>query len=492
MSYRSRLLCILSIKALFMIYFIQQNIIELGPDEAQYWTWSQALDFGYYSKPPGIAWQIALGCYFFGQSELGIRISAICFSSLLSYLIFATAKQCRLKEREAYYAALAFCLSPIGIFGALLTTTDGGLLFFWTLSSLPLLKALSEDKTPNYMLIGFFIGCGALFKWAIYIYWIVIVCFMVFTRNRDGKYLIPGILISLIGLLPSLYWNMQHEFATFKHVLTTMTNTHDGSGSSYFIQGNFLSFFGAQWALVSPILFGLLLHQFYTSKEESPPLYFCKLSTLIILGCYLFLSLFKKMQGNWALFAYPLSFIYLASASLNKHEKLFKKGLVLSASLSTLTLSLPLLPLPYKLNPFRHNLGWDHVEKSLAQENFQSDHHFLLGDSYQMSSLLSFYNSDKKRAYFLNLNGIRKNQFSFWPQNITEKEGFYLFADNAPHYEKFNIENKKNDLETYFENVAFIKEIPLVTVNEKIVKKGFLFHCGQFKGIWPHQELDKF
>ena len=27
-------------------------------DEAQYWTWSQDLDFGYYSKPPLIAWII--------------------------------------------------------------------------------------------------------------------------------------------------------------------------------------------------------------------------------------------------------------------------------------------------------------------------------------------------------------------------------------------------------------------------------------------------
>ena len=32
--------------------------LELYPDEAQYWLWSRTLSFGYYSKPPIIAWAI--------------------------------------------------------------------------------------------------------------------------------------------------------------------------------------------------------------------------------------------------------------------------------------------------------------------------------------------------------------------------------------------------------------------------------------------------
>ena len=36
-----------------MLYF---NATDLFVDEAQYWLWGQNLDFGYYSKPPMIAW----------------------------------------------------------------------------------------------------------------------------------------------------------------------------------------------------------------------------------------------------------------------------------------------------------------------------------------------------------------------------------------------------------------------------------------------------
>ncbi|HWU81152.1 MAG TPA: 4-amino-4-deoxy-L-arabinose transferase, partial [Caulobacter sp.] len=34
--------------------------LELYPDEAQYWLWSRELAFGYFSKPPMIAWLIWL------------------------------------------------------------------------------------------------------------------------------------------------------------------------------------------------------------------------------------------------------------------------------------------------------------------------------------------------------------------------------------------------------------------------------------------------
>ena len=32
------------------------HALDLYPDEAQYWTWSRDLAFGYFSKPPVIAW----------------------------------------------------------------------------------------------------------------------------------------------------------------------------------------------------------------------------------------------------------------------------------------------------------------------------------------------------------------------------------------------------------------------------------------------------
>ena len=44
---------------------------DLFGDEAQYWLWSQKLDFGYYSKPPLLPWYISLYTYFLGNSFVG-------------------------------------------------------------------------------------------------------------------------------------------------------------------------------------------------------------------------------------------------------------------------------------------------------------------------------------------------------------------------------------------------------------------------------------
>ena len=48
----------------------------LYPDEAQYWFWAQHLELGYYSKPPLVAWLIALTTTMLGDGELGVRLSA--------------------------------------------------------------------------------------------------------------------------------------------------------------------------------------------------------------------------------------------------------------------------------------------------------------------------------------------------------------------------------------------------------------------------------
>ena len=54
---------------LIRIYALFVSPIELSVDEAQYWHWSHNLDFGYFTKPPFIAWIIALSTDIFGNDN---------------------------------------------------------------------------------------------------------------------------------------------------------------------------------------------------------------------------------------------------------------------------------------------------------------------------------------------------------------------------------------------------------------------------------------
>ena len=64
------------------IYALNISPLELSVDEAQYWHWSKKLDFGYFSKPPLIAWLISISTSIFGNEEWSVRI----FSTIIHFL----------------------------------------------------------------------------------------------------------------------------------------------------------------------------------------------------------------------------------------------------------------------------------------------------------------------------------------------------------------------------------------------------------------------
>ena len=61
---------ILSLSLLIKLIAIYLTDFDLFGDEAQYWIWSQSLDFGYYSKPPMLPWIIRIFTILFGLGAL--------------------------------------------------------------------------------------------------------------------------------------------------------------------------------------------------------------------------------------------------------------------------------------------------------------------------------------------------------------------------------------------------------------------------------------
>lgn len=478
-------------KAIFLGFYIAYGPVGLGPDEAQYWTWSQLLSIGYYSKPPGIAWLIRLGTEIFGNSELGVRSGSILLGFISTLAIYSLSISAGLKERVAFFAGLMMVVTPLGLLGSLLAITDNGLFLFWTLAMFPLVKAIKNEKTPNYWFLGLAIAGGSLFKWPIYYVWLIVAALIPFYRTWWNKQLFCGIVISLLGLIPSLVWNVDHDWATFRHVGSTIQG---GAIPVARAKGNPGAFLGEQFLLLSPLLFGMLLVALTTlwkkGQEITKPMKYCGWVFVTFLGAYTFLSFFQKVQGNWVDFIYPTGIVFLAwywaevkAANINW----LKSGIIIGLLFSLLILWLPSIDLPYRLNPFKSNLGWRTLSAELLNKGYNPTEHFLVGDKYQTSSILSFYSPSQKRAYFLNLNGGRKNQFSFWPslaEEQTGKSGFFVvFRDGSGNDgEKFI-----NKISPYFEKVVFLGEKPLITHKGKPVKVALFFQCINYKGELPPQ-----
>lgn len=506
--YLPLLLSILVIKAFVLVFLILNGTIGLSPDEAQYWTWSQQLDWGYYSKPPGIAWQIWLSTKLFGNTLLGVRSGSIFLGFLLPLIIYLIAKWGQLKTETAFWAALTFALTPLGIMGSFLAITDVGMIVFWALGCALIIRALSQKQTPNYSLLGVCILLGALYKWPIYLLWSFVIGLTPIFPHLKSKKIVVGILISLLGLLPSLFWNSTHDWVTIRHVTQSIEGSdlaNHGQENTY--HGNPLEFIGAQIALVSPLvflfLFAAIANFFGKRKEEkSPALLFIGLSWFSLLIIFIGLSLFKKVQGNWCDFIYPTAFAFYAwyLCETDSWNRIWLKiNLVVSVILISFGLAIPYiqshgilssLQLPYKLNPFRHNVGWNNLEKALQEAKYKPGEHFLFASGYQMTSILSFYGEEQKRAYFLNLHGIRNNQFSYWPSMADEqkgKTGFYVRSENAPHLKKHmaNTEQEIQSLLPYFDEVEFVGTYPLFDAYGEMVKGALIFRCVGYNGKIP-------
>lgn len=473
-----QLIFILLLKAVFLLGFIAAGLIELGPDEAQYWTWSKMLDLGYYSKPPAIAWQIAFGTNLFGDTEMGVRFGSLLLGFFIPIAIYFLSLAAGTKSSTAFWAALSFAVIPLGVLASILAITDTGFVLFWTLALIPLVKALRDEKEVSYPLIGALIGIGALFKWPIYYLWIfVLACWPRAPQLRSSKILL-GIAISLLGLLPSLYWNTHNNWATFRHVTATLEG---GSNVLTRAPGNFWAFLGEQFLLFSPILFILLAIAIKKVKDCPLPFLFLGAVSSISIALFLFLSYFQKMQGNWVDFAYSSAVVFLAWAALEKgvfNRRWYYAGVAFGAFLSIVALSIPFWA-PYNLNPFKQNQGWNELSNVLKKVGYNPEKEFLFSDRYQNSSLLSFYAPSQKRSYFLNLNGIRNNQFSFWPGLKDEQMGNtgYYIAVEKP--DKFgDVESYQKKLQPYFEKTEVKGIFPLVT-SDGDTKKALLVIKGE-------------
>src|ERR1700752_48902 len=104
---------------------------DLVLDEAQYWTWSRELAFGYFSKPPMIAWLIRATSTLCGDGEACVRSAAPVLYTVSAVIIYLTGRALY-SARVGFWSAIVFATLPGLSYSSLLITTDVPLVLFWT------------------------------------------------------------------------------------------------------------------------------------------------------------------------------------------------------------------------------------------------------------------------------------------------------------------------------------------------------------------------
>jgi 4-amino-4-deoxy-L-arabinose transferase-like glycosyltransferase len=197
--------------------------IDLSGDEAQYWDWSRALDWSYYSKGPLVAYIIRASTELTGSNQMwAVRLPALLFAVATSVLTYWLTRRLFKSDRLALGVVLLTHLVPMFVAGSLLMTIDPPYFFCWGLASAFLALATIEEKRWAWIGVGLALGVGTLAKYGMLIWPVGMVCFLLIDPWSRKWLKTPwpwvAVGIGLLFLTPPVVWNVKHHWVTIKHV----------------------------------------------------------------------------------------------------------------------------------------------------------------------------------------------------------------------------------------------------------------------------------
>jgi hypothetical protein len=411
------------------VIFTLRPEINLFTEEAQYWLWSQNLEWHYYSKPPLIAAFNKISTSIFGVTEIGVRINAILLGLGTSWIVFLFSDYLYNSKKIAFWASIFVMCMPFWILFSTFHLTDSELLFFWILSLYWLYRGLKEQKRSWWILAGLASGIGLMAKSIMIVIGPMVLVYLLYTRQwKKNQYsFFLFLLLGAIGFLPSFIWNWQNDFNTFRHLasLGGVSGSEDGFQFLKWLArlGEYLL---GQLAMIS-IFF---LPIFFCSVKSLKSALDSK-TTFILLPVFFswlgfgLLTIFTEVEANWPAFAYVTLPIFMSkwiSEQSFKWEKVRNVGIAFSLSLPLILVLPGVFPLKnleliksIERNSFKRLAGYldlgkriDFLEDSLAIEQ-----PIIFSETYHMASELAFYLEDHPQTYTINLGG-RKNQFDLW------------------------------------------------------------------------------
>ncbi len=305
---------VLAITGLRLLWLVFQPA-DLYPDEAQYWFWAQHPALGYYSKPPLIAWLIAMTTGLFGESELAIRLSAPLLHAGTAVFVYAVGSRLY-DSRVALWSALAYASLPGASISAFIISTDAPLLLCWAAALYAFIRAREDGGWAWWLALGVACGLGLLAKYAM-AYWIFSALGFVLAFRAERRHfgrLLTAIGIALLLYSPNFWWNWSHGFVSYVHV-----RDNAGMDEPLIHPEAFLGFFASQFAVFGPLFFaGLIWLAVSPHTLAEPPGHLLATFALPTLAMMLAVSFLSRANANWAAPAFVSGTVLVVAWALSR------------------------------------------------------------------------------------------------------------------------------------------------------------------------------
>jgi 4-amino-4-deoxy-L-arabinose transferase-like glycosyltransferase len=248
------IVCALTIVRLVGLRF---STVDLFFDESQYWSWSQDLALGYFSKPPLLAWLIAAAEHLCGRSEACIRAPAPLMSLVISLLAYAIGRTLY-DLRTGFWAAMLAAFGTGSVFAARIVSTDMPLVLFWALALLAYVHLLKETDRRWAVVLGLAMGAGLLGKYAMLYFLPGLVLAAAFEKRARALLASPelrlALILAVIVALPNILWNAANGFVAFRYAGGNVI----GEPIELSVMRP-LEFLATQFAVFGPAVFGVAI-----------------------------------------------------------------------------------------------------------------------------------------------------------------------------------------------------------------------------------------
>jgi len=378
------------------------NNADLFFDEAQYWVWAKEPAFGYFSKPPLLAAVIGIFTAVCGDSEFCVRLASPVFHTLTACALFATAARL-FDVRVGFVAGMMWLLLPAVSLSSTLISTDVPLLLCWSIALYAFVRFREDPSLVWGVILAIALGLGLNAKYAMAYFLLCTALYAVFTTEGRSVVRSPAIWLAFLAgfaaLIPNILWNVENSFTTVTH---TGENIGWGGGFPHF--DRLAEFFGSQFGVVGPIVFGTyliaLFRLFREGASGEQKLLICFSLPVLLLLCLQ--AVMSKAYANWAATAFPALVILVSQLFVQVMPPVWSKvsnsihvSVFAVIAIATAFAAPGQLPLPDERNPFNRMWGGSQMGEALGKEIANGGYTHVLSDNRKRSATLIYYLRDE-------------------------------------------------------------------------------------------------
>ncbi len=302
---------------------------DLWVDEAQYWLWGQHLDWGYFSKPPLIAfWLRAVTDLAGSDSAFWIRVSGAFLHALTAGLVALGAAHL-FDRRVGAAAAVIYASLPMVAIASWLFSTDTLLLPCFALAFYTFLRVREAQSTGWALVLGAALGLGFLSKYAL-IYFplcLALAALLLPSARIAWRDAALGLAVMALIAAPNIWWNIANGGTTMRHIAKDNAQV-DAVGLN---PSGAVEFLASQFAVFGPIPFAALLFASWMLLRRRAPRQsaLLLLFSLPVLALMTLQGLRAEANANWGVTAYIAGAI-LVAALLTERPRLLAAAVAIN------------------------------------------------------------------------------------------------------------------------------------------------------------------